>query len=909
MADFDPRAIGVTEKDEVREDRTRIHVKKPSEKFGDFLKGPNFGWTLAGLGVFGLILPGLMELLFLPLYFLYRFNRSQPLILPFRLPQSSGLRDQHQPHPGHGGPMPGEGIGYYGIEDDGDPTQGRELWFSNSDERAHTLVFGTTGAGKTEALLSFLSNSLVQGSGALFVDGKGDVATAYKLFSLVRRMGREDDFLAINYMTGGADIWEQSTAGAVDMTNTTNPLAFGSSSSLSELIVSLMSSGESGGNGDMFAKRAQTFVSSLVRVLCYMRDQGEIQLSMNKFRQYLELTQVLKLANREDIPRDVLGGIHNYLQTLPGMTQEIIDSEELPKDARSKQTILDQHGFIAMQLTQVANLLSDDYGHIFGVKRGHVDFYDVVVNRRVLIVLLPALEKSEDNMGNLGKVIVAALKGMMGSTLGDKLRGGGYEVLDARVTNSPSAFRTILDELGYYMVPGIAVIPAQARSLGFGMIFAGQDYPAFKKKAKEEADSVTANTSIKIAMKVEDPTETLDIFQKRAGKAKINKVSGHQRNKGRWDDADNASIEEVDRLNLRELTSLNPGEAYILFGDFKARAKLFFVDPSGPRQAPEIRLNEFLGIDPPDPEEINALVAPPTGVLKGLRPEDGDPPFGPESTPLDGPDKTLTAFTAALRAARRQGAESLAAGMAVGTTLVRMNGNALYRELLGEDDSGQSGSGGGSGGGPRSELEPSEAALPEEAPDADDLLGEIMESMAVSSGNDAAEEAEEEQVLSSEEVARQSGEGGGNEQTTDEERAALREKMRARREERRARRARGEAISKTVLDRPSEEGGEGEQTGESFEKDLIRMESALQGGEAGDEQQGSIEERVRSARGAIDDMLTYPSKPDQAPDPASNSDELSDLLAQVKSHVDQERSRQGGGLTEDDSEGVTQTQG
>ena len=68
------------------------------------------------------------------------------------------------------------------------------------------------------------------------------------------------------------------------------------------------------------------------------------------------------------------------------------------------------------------------------------------------------------------------------------------------------------------------MVPAQARSLGFSAIFAGQDLPAFQKASKEEAASIGANTNIKICMKLEDPTETWEFFQKTAGEAYVTRV-------------------------------------------------------------------------------------------------------------------------------------------------------------------------------------------------------------------------------------------------------------------------------------------------------------------------------------------------------------------------------------------------
>ena len=104
----------------------------------------------------------------------------------------------------------------------------------------------------------------------------------------------------------------------------------------------------------VFYHRTRAFVFSLARVLCYLRDQGEVPLSMDSFRSHLELTQVLKLANRVDLPEDVLEGLHNYLQTMPGMTQEIIDSEELPEECDSRCCRpLEMHHFVIRPLGRI----------------------------------------------------------------------------------------------------------------------------------------------------------------------------------------------------------------------------------------------------------------------------------------------------------------------------------------------------------------------------------------------------------------------------------------------------------------------------------------------------------------------------------------------------------------------------
>ena len=97
--------------------------------------------------------------------------------------------------------------------------------------------------------------------------------------------------------------------------------------------------------------------------------------------------------------------------------------------------------------------------------------------------------------------------------------------------------------------------------LGFSVIFAGQDLPAFQKASKEEAASIGANTNIKICMKLEDPLETWDFFTKTAGESYVTKVDSFQTNAGsmlnNYMDITQRFFEKrarIDLLDLKEQT-------------------------------------------------------------------------------------------------------------------------------------------------------------------------------------------------------------------------------------------------------------------------------------------------------------------------------------------------------------------
>jgi intracellular multiplication protein IcmO len=538
------------------------------------------------------------------LCFLYSFTRKQKL--PFRLPQIARVKDYNDLKPGINTPNIARGIAFFGN----DRKSGQELWFANDDMRTHALIFGSTGSGKTEALVSLAYNALVQGSGFIYVDGKGDNSLYAKVFSLVRSMGREDDLLLINFMTGARDIVGPQEK---RLSNTLNPFCQGSSSMLTQLVVSLMGSSQGGGDGDMWKGRAIAFVEALMRLLVYMRDDGAILLDANSIRNYFDLTRLesivvdkvfprddMEAINIEHVPKLVTDPLRNYLGTLPGYNKE--------KKGKQVSQVLEQHGFITMQLVRSFSSLADTYGHIIRTNLAEVDFKDVVLNRRILVVLLPALEKSPDELSNLGKIIVSSLKAMMAAGLGEEVEGDYRDVILRKPTNAPTPYMCILDEYGYYAVQGFAVVPAQARSLGFSAIFAGQDLPAFQKASKEEAASIGANTNIKICMKLEDPTETWDFFTKTAGEAYVTKVDSFQTKDGSiansYMDTKSSSFEKRARVDLLDLKEQTEGEAHIFFKSKIVRARMFYANPKPVKQ---LKINQFLKVEPPPDEYLKKL--------------------------------------------------------------------------------------------------------------------------------------------------------------------------------------------------------------------------------------------------------------------------------------------------------------
>lgn len=534
---------------------------------------------------------------------------------PFRTPIQAKIRDGSTPK----GKI-GEGITFIGR----DLETRQQVYANNSDLRTHLLVLGTTGSGKTEFLLGLVANALVQNTGFIYVDGKGDPKLQKEIFRLARLFGREDDLLLINFITSGRDFVEKQLD---NVTNNMNMMGNISSGMLIELIVALLD--DSGGGGDMWKGRAISFVAALTRPLVYMRDKGYINLSPEEYLSYFELNVIEDLVWEHngkygELFDTIVAPLRSYLITLPGYQKA--------KAKKQETKTLEQHGFIVMQLTRTFNDLTFNYGHIFRTKRGDVDFFDAVVNRRLLTSLLPALERAPDSMRMLGKLIVGSIKQMMAGCLGNRVEGQVREIIDSRPTNAPVPFYVILDEYGYYAVIGFAVAPAQARSLGFSVTFAAQDFSSLKKSSAEEADATWENTNIRAVGRLTSglKSETWDRIVGAAGEADEARVGAYERREGalseHFQQQDNVSIERRGRLDYDDFAQQADGEFTFLIGKKEDGGKSggvrvirgmgFYTASQSPR---EMRINDFIPVEPPEPSELPMAREALKAIITSLR--------------------------------------------------------------------------------------------------------------------------------------------------------------------------------------------------------------------------------------------------------------------------------------------------
>src|ERR1700734_3818539 len=279
---------------------------------------------------------------------------SRRVPLPLRLPRTARMRDWNHPSPKGRRPRMADGSIHLGQD-----VNGRELWIALEDGRQHATVPGTTGAGKTTALLSFLVNALTHASGFVIVDGKADNKLYGEVLGLAPRFGREDDVLCLNFMV------------------------------------------PPGVANGVFRERAVALVGTLTPVLVWMRDHKGVPLNIETIRLSFELRSIWKVATKRvfevrnpitgettdipvpEMPEDLTYPLQAYLGELPSYDMNL-DWNRQKTEEPSKQ-----HGFAQFYFTHTFQLLGVSLGHIFKVRQSDVDMRDVVLNRRILVVNLP----------------------------------------------------------------------------------------------------------------------------------------------------------------------------------------------------------------------------------------------------------------------------------------------------------------------------------------------------------------------------------------------------------------------------------------------------------------------------------------------------------------------------------------
>lgn len=488
-------------------------------------------------------------------------------------------------------------VTYLGVDESDKP-----IFMSAKTACEHIYVNAGTGGGKTRMLLSVAAQDMAQGSGLIYVDGKAATETFELFYAFARATGRMEDVLVLNFLKAPNECIPQSLVEKemLKRSCTVDIMSGGSDDELKELFISLFR--DAGKGNDIWTGRATTFLSGILKVLVWKRDNfSSYQLTFKELQNHLELSKIRSLIEESqngNIPSEVIQGLKIYYNSLP-QDDEVKMSE--------------QHSYSLYSLIEGLSLIGNTYRDLFDVPAGAIDFKDVFTHKRLLFVMLPTLEKSVDSSQILGKLILTAVKRAISTALGSQIQGHSSDIFLEKSNDEQLNFRLILDEFKYMRTEGYGALLAQVRSLGVATAISAQCFGGLTEDGfKGEAAEIIANTSTKIFMKIEPDKETEEMILSRGGSGLVSSVMGFSPTVTDSLRAESRSaIDKIGRINIRDLTKQKPGEAHITFKDSILRAKMVFFDPTLHKDSGDPRGLRFLNLTLPiiiNPRDEDRLI-------------------------------------------------------------------------------------------------------------------------------------------------------------------------------------------------------------------------------------------------------------------------------------------------------------
>ena len=509
----------------------------------------------------------------------------------------------------------------------------KEAWLADDDLRKHFLIIGSTGSGKSETLKGILFNALCWSSGYFVADGKADNKLPTDNYTMVRSVGRDDDLLVLNFLLGGRTP-QQVTNSRRRRTNGTNPFSSADADTIIQMGSNMLPKVE--GEGKNWQEKALNLWRAQVVALCYKRDTMGMELSVTTFIEFMALPKIedLYMEGYEEFKQRGewsygFVGIKSYLDAgCPAYKVDKLIAKHESGGGASAMSMggrpgagaggkafeqdnmaYEQHAYRTSQLMPVLNLLDKTYGFIFRDKFPEIDMIDVTLNNRILLMLIPSLEKSAAEAENLGKLAIACLRVMMGKNLGADIEGGRRELLESKATNAPYPYIVALDELAYYFSDGIAVMCAQARSLGFSMMALCQDLEKLTEGNRApEAGAMMANQVSKYFMRVDDAKKTWDLVREIVGKTTVAVYREFSAGAMGWARKLEVHLEEVERVSLTELQGMKAGQGVFNSCGETMRLSSFYMGKDlEEHQVDSFHINRFLQVRAPTLDEVASI--------------------------------------------------------------------------------------------------------------------------------------------------------------------------------------------------------------------------------------------------------------------------------------------------------------
>lgn len=426
----------------------------------------------------------------------------------------------------------------------------RPLLINAETMKRHFLVMATIGAGKSVLMKGLIEQYAKLGGVCFVIDGKGTDEFAKEIYGLIASMGREDDFVHLNFLD-------------MDNTHTINPLLSGGALSIYEILIALLI-----GEENEWKEKQKEFMKNILKLMVYKRDnEKDFVFDFSALTNMMSLATLIKYAlDYKHLAKSNVG-IMDFVKYVSTTIE--IDTEEFIKGDKndekwvkslyeklnpnnSGQGVYDVSVCVGAWRNVLTNL-SSDYGRIFNAPNPDISLWEATQRNKIVFVTLPTMD-SDTTPKELGRLLLGLIKGVAAQK--------------AKFAKEPKIpFACFCDELGSYVIEGFGRLESKSRSLGISVVPFFQSPAQIDVVAKNdyERKEIIDVTGVHILMKNMHP-ETTEFYAKMVGKIKVMSRDFTKRRsmaKAEGSVEDSYKVEEKDAFLHNEVTNMNNGEMMV----------------------------------------------------------------------------------------------------------------------------------------------------------------------------------------------------------------------------------------------------------------------------------------------------------------------------------------------------------
>lgn len=313
------------------------------------------------------------------------------------------------------------------------------------------LVTGTTGSGRSYCTCSFANKYIENNEGVIYIDGKGDSSIFINFYCSAKKNNRNNDLYFLNFMRGYIDKDEQNEGKISHSIDLINPLI---------------------GNAESFKCIFGDKVSDLIHTLCLSIKEKKGLVSIDNLNSFLILENLESFLSN-NVFKDSSQKISAYLNEIDFYSD--------------REKALKKHAINFSYYQEILEVLNT-YKHVIK-EDAEINLESIYYQKKILLVSLPALEKSSEVLGKLLALVLLPLKIAM-----NKLK------------NIPNTQNIILECVEYGMTKELVNVFFEALPSSANFIFAINQITNYKPEIYYTAyyQYVTKNFNTHLILRAEE---------------------------------------------------------------------------------------------------------------------------------------------------------------------------------------------------------------------------------------------------------------------------------------------------------------------------------------------------------------------------------------------------------------------